>query len=118
MQYSEVARILKAEVMCGGDKLEGEVLNACASDMMSDVLAFAKEYCLLLTGLVNQQVIRTAEMMDVECVCFVRDKTPDEGIIELAKEKGMIIMRTAHRMYDASGLLYSGGLGRKGESNG
>jgi len=87
MIFSEVAKILGADVLCCADKLDNEVYNACASDMMSDVLAFAKEYCLLLTGLVNQQVIRTAEMMDIECVCFVRDKQPDGAIIELAVKR-------------------------------
>jgi len=118
MIYSEVARILGADVLCGDDMLEREVFNACSSDMMSDVLAFAKEYCLLLTGLVNQQVIRTAEMMDIECVCFVRDKKPDGAIVELARSKGIIVMRTPHLMYEASGMLYSEGLSGKAEHDG
>ena len=118
MIYSEVVKILGAEVLCGEDMLGQEVFNACASDMMSDVLAFAKEYCLLLTGLVNQQVIRTAEMMDIECVCFVRDKTPDQGIIDLAQTKGMMVMKTPLRMFEASGRLYSEGLDGKGNANG
>ena len=110
MKYAQVARILDAQVLCGQDKLDHEVYNACASDMMSDVLAFAKEHSMLLTGLINKQVIRTAEMMDIECVCFVRDKRPDESIVELAIEKGIIVMRTSQLMFEASGLLYSAGI--------
>ena len=110
MLFSEVARLLDAEVLCCEDMLDREVHNACASDMMSDVLAFVKELCLLLTGLINQQVIRTAEMLDIECVIFARDKQPIEAIIELAKEKRVIVMRTPYLMYEACGRLYTGGL--------
>ena len=119
MLFNKVAQILDAEVLSGHDKLEKEVYNACASDMMSDVLAFAKDSCLLLTGLLNQQVIRTAEMKDIQCVCFVRDKRPDQSIIDLALEKGIIVMRTACLMFEASGKLFAGGLAEKeGRSDG
>ena len=118
MILTEVAFILGAEVLCCADKLEQTVSLACASDMMSDVLAYAKDNYLLLTGLMNQQVIRTAEMMDIECVCFVRDKTPDPSIIELATEKGIVVMRTPCLMYEASGRLYSSGLRGKGGQDG
>jgi predicted transcriptional regulator len=118
MLFNKVAEILDAEILSCLDKVEKEVSNACASDMMSDVLAFAKDSCLLLTGLLNQQVIRTAEMKDIMCVCFVRDKKPDEAILELAEDKGIIVMRTALRMFEASGRLYAGGLGERGKENG
>ena len=118
MIFREVVKILEAEVLCHADKLDREVFNACSSDMMSDVLAYAKEYCLLLTGLINQQVIRTAEMMDIECVCFVRDKKPDQAILELAQEKGILVMRTPLLMFEASGMLYSEGLRGKGHADG
>jgi len=114
MLFREVVRLLEAEVLNGSDQMGKEVFSACASDMMSDVLAFAHDdVSLLMTGLLNQQVIRTAEMKDILCVCFVRDKRPDAAIIKLAEEKEIIIMRTAYRMYEACGLLYAGGLGMK-----
>ena len=115
MLFSKVAEILSAEVLSCQDKLGSEVFNACSSDMMSDVLAFAKDDCLLLTGLLNQQVIRTAEMKDISCVCFVRNKKPDEAILELAQEKGIIVMRSSLLMFEASGRLFSEGLGERGQ---
>ena len=119
MLFHEVAEILEAEVLCGQDRMEYEVFKACASDMMSDVLAHAKDNSLLLTGLLNQQVIRTAEMMDILCVCFVRDKSPDVTILDLAREKGIIVMRTPYLMFEASGRLYAEGLGeREGRRHG
>ena len=78
--------------------------------MMSDVLAYVKDQSVLLTGLVNPQVVRTAEMMDMPCVVFVRGKKPDETIVALAKDRGIVLMSTPHRMFTACGLLYQNGL--------
>jgi predicted transcriptional regulator len=107
---SDVRTILKAELLYGEEHLGREVHSACGSDMMSDVLAYVKDQSVLLTGLMNPQVIRTAEMMDMVCVVFVRGKTPDENILELAREYGIVVMRTQYRLFTACGLLYENGL--------
>ena len=110
MQLSEVRRILSAEVLCGADRLEEEVSCACGSDFLSDVLAFVHEQNLLLTGMVNLQVIRTVEMTDIKCVVFVRGKRPGEDIVRMAEERGIVVMASPERLYTACGLLYSHGL--------
>ena len=89
MTVQKIKELLDAQVLCGESLLEREVHTACGSDMMSDVLAFVKEQAVLLTGLVNPQVIRTAEMMDMQCIVFVRGKQPDEDMKALAAERGM-----------------------------
>ncbi len=109
MTVREVIRILDAEVLAEGD-LDTEVKTACGSDMMSDVLAFVKDQGMLLTGLCNPQVIRTAEMMDMHCVVFVRGKEIDPSIVELARSRDIIVLQTRHRMFSACGLLYMSGL--------
>lgn len=110
MKLEEVKRILDAEVLVGEDRLDREVILACGSDLMSDVLAFVKEKVLLLTGLTNPQVIRTAEMMDIKAIVFVRGKKPDKETLELAELKKMVVLTTKHPLYISSGLLYSNGL--------
>ena len=110
MKLSDVKKILDANVVTGEEFLEREVHSACGSDLMSDVLAFVKEEALLLTGLVNGQVIRTAEMMDIKAIVFVRGKKPTEDIKELAKEYGMVVMTTDYPLYPACGRLYKEGL--------
>lgn len=110
MYLKEVRDILSANVLCGEDHLDLEVRSACGSDFMSDVLAYVKDQALLLTGLVNPQVIRTADMMDMKCIVFVRGKMPDEGMLALARDRGIVVMATKERMYLACGLLYSNGL--------
>ena len=114
MKISQVMELLDASVICGEDSLGKHVYSACGSDMMSDVLAYVKEQAVLLTGLTNLQVVRTAEMMDMKCIVFVRGKKPSDDITELAKESGIVLLCTEERMYDACGKLYENGL--KGSS--
>ena len=115
MKISEIASLLGAKIMCCEDMCDNEVFSACGSDMMSDVLAYVKHQAVLLTGLVNPQVISTAEMMDMHCIVFVRNKIPSEEMLLLAKEAGIVVMATPKRMFEACGILYDGGLAPKGE---
>ena len=118
MTIGTIKELLGAEVLCGSESLEKDIHSACASDMMSDVLAYVKDQAVLLTGLVNAQVIRTAEMMDMICIVFVRSKRPSAEMLELAAESGISVLTTPKRMYEACGILYSNGLKGNGESNG
>ena len=113
MKISEIASLLDAEILCCEESISHEVHSACGSDMMSDVLAYVKDQAVLITGLVNPQVIRTAEMMDMRCIVFVRNKKPSEEMLCLAKESDIVILATAKRMFEACGLLYAGGLAPK-----
>ncbi len=115
MTINTVKDLLEADILCGSEILGEEVHSACGSDMMSDVLAYVKDQAVMLTGLVNAQVIRTAEMMDMKCIVFVRSKRPSADMLELAHEHGIAVMTTAKRMYDACGILYSNGLKGNGE---
>ncbi len=115
MKLHQVKDILNAEVFEGEHRMDKEVYTACGCDLMSDVLAFAKEKVLLLTGLVNPQVIRTAEMLDIKSIVFVRGKKPTEDMLMMAKEKGMTLMSTNYPLYIACGKLYSKGLGAEKE---
>ena len=110
MKIREIKELLNAELLCGEEYLDHDVFAACCSDMMSDVLAFVKDQGVLLTGLLNSQVIRTANMMDMVCIVFVRSKRPNLEMIHLAEDNGLVLMTTEMRMYDACGTLYVNGL--------
>ena len=110
MKICTIRELLDAHVITGEERLGDHVYSACGSDMMSDVLAYVKDQAVLLTGLVNAQVVRTAEMMDMHCIVFVRSKQPTPDMIELARESGMVLLATDKRMYEACGILYSNGL--------
>ena len=110
MKISTIKDLLEAEVLCGDEFLGRHVYSACGSDLMSDVLAFAKDQAVLITGLVNPQVVRTALMMDMNCIVFVRAKKPGEDIIRLAKEHELVVLSTEKPLYTSCGLLYANGL--------
>ena len=110
MTVNDIKNLLNAEILCGENFKDREVHTACGSDIMSDVLAFVKDQSVLLTGLVNPQVVRTAEMMDMNCIVFVRSKAPTQDMLELARESGIVVMECDKRLYEACGILYSNGL--------
>jgi predicted transcriptional regulator len=110
MKLDELREILEAEVLTGEELLSKEVNMICGSDLMSDVLAFIHADSVLLTGLVNPQVVRTAEMAEISCICFVRGKRPPKETIELAEEKKIPLMATMLSMYESCGRLYVKGL--------
>ena len=116
MTLVEIQSILLAEVVCGQEHLSREVRSAFGADLMSDVLAFSREKTLLLTGLTNVQVIRTADMGDLVGIVFVRGKRPAPEVIELAREKSIPLMITDIPMFESCGLLYQHGV--KGCSRG
>lgn len=107
---ADVCRALDAQVICGDDKLDEEIHTACGCDLMSDVLSFTKPGSVLLTGLTNQQVIRTAELLDLKAVVFVRRKQPDEAALQLAKANGLPVLLSPYPLYESCGRLYCLGL--------
>ena len=110
MKILKIKELLCAEVLSGEELIDGDVHSACGCDMMSDVLAFVKDQAVLLTGLCNPQVVRTATMMDMRCIVFVRGKTPTEDVLSLARDAGIVVLATDMRMYTACGILYENGL--------
>jgi len=117
VKIREIETLLDSDILCGRDKMDMEIECACGSDMMSEVLAFTKHAAALLTGLANIHVIKTAEILDIGCVIFVRGKTPAEEIIKMAQDRGMVLMSTDLPMFTACGILYSNGIagGMRGE---
>ena len=110
MKISKIKELLDAKVLCCEGTLDKEVYSAFGCDLMSDVLAYVSDQAVLLTGLVNPQVIRTALMMDMKCIIFVRSKLPTKEMLALATESGIVVMSTDKTNYNACGLLYSNGL--------
>jgi predicted transcriptional regulator len=110
MILEKVKEILQAKVVVGTEHLQREVTTAGGSDMMSDVLSFMKPGSLLLTGLINPQSVRTAEIAEIIAVCYVRSKQPLPETVDLAKEKGIPLLSTHFTMYESCGRLFQAGL--------
>jgi hypothetical protein len=110
MTLAEAVKLLEGQFFSGEDKGELEIASACGADLMSDVMAFVKDKVLLLTGLVNPQVIRTAELLDIHAIIFVRGKVPSRDMIEMAEEAGIILGGSKLSMFLSCGKLYEAGL--------
>ncbi|MBN1380059.1 MAG: hypothetical protein JXA41_00120 [Deltaproteobacteria bacterium] len=110
MTLQDVKDILDAEMIVGGDKLDMEVKTAFGADLMSDVLAYAKAGSLLLTGLTNPQVIRTANVLDIAAIIVVRGKKPPQETVNLADEMHIPILCTKYILFETAGRLYQKGI--------
>lgn len=114
MTILEAQKAIDAELIDGTLCKNIEILSACGADLMSDVMAFVKEQVLLMTGLINVQVIRTAILMDIEAICFVRGKRPNQEMIDMAKENGIVLLTTRLPLFLACGKLYEAGVRQGG----
>jgi predicted transcriptional regulator len=110
VKISEILQFIDARIVAGSSNTEKNLDKAFSSDLMSDVLTLDEDNILLITGLANLQLIRTAEMADINAVLLARGKQATSDMIELANENGLILMETPYSIYKASGILYSNGL--------
>lgn len=110
MILSDIRDLLRCTVFTGEDFLAHPVVFGCASDLMSDVLAFSQSGALLLTGLVSVQTIQTSHIADIVGIVIVRGKTPAAAVVELAKRNRMPLLGTPYSMYEACGILYRAGI--------
>lgn len=110
MTLREVLQIVEGKVLSPEIDLSIEAKMACGADLMSDVLAFTHAGTLLMTGLTNPQVVRTAEMAGIVAIVFVRGKLPPAETIALAQEKGIPLLASKYTMYETCGRLYQAGL--------
>lgn len=111
MIVQTIKELLNAEIICGSDKIDKNVNMGCGCDLMSHVLAHIHhDDALLLTGLTTPQVIHTTHAVDIEVICFVRGKRPEESTIQLAHNRNMVLLCTDLPLYESCGRLYKGGL--------
>jgi hypothetical protein len=110
MTVEDAVKLLEGQFFCGEEQAGLEIASACGADLMSDVIAFVKDRVVLMTGLVNPQVIRTATLLDIHAVIFVRGKVPTRDMIEMANEAEIILGGTKLPLFLACGKLYEAGL--------
>ena len=109
MKLSEIQRRLESDVVVGWTD-DVEVPTACGSDLISDILRFTEAGSALLTGLTSLQMIRTADLLDISVIVFVRGKIPNQHILHHAAEMQIPILCTPFTLYEACGMLFEGGL--------
>lgn len=114
MKVDEVAKLIDGIILSGKNILDKiDVKTAFAADLMSDVLAYVESDnndVILITGITNPQIVRTAEMLDIPVIIVARGKTVPKETIKLADEKGIIIISTKNIVFTTSGILYTNGI--------
>ncbi len=110
MRVKDIVKTLDAHLVCGSEQQDYVIDVAFASDLMSDVLTLKNDHVLLITGLANMQTIRTAEMSDIKCVIFARNKKASKEMIELALENELIIIECRYSVFKTCGLLFQAGV--------
>jgi len=110
MKVKNLAEVLDARIVCGDHLADHAIEVAFASDLMSDVLTLKNDNVLLITGLANVQTIRTAEMSDISCIIFARNKKASPEMIGLARENDMVLLECRYSVFKTCGLLYQAGV--------
>jgi len=110
MKLKEIIEIIDGKIICGHCNLEKDVRKGFSSDLMSDVLTTFSDNLLLITGLTNPQVVRTAEMSDISFVVLVRGKKVSQEMINLADESNISLIETDYSMFKVSGILMNAGI--------
>lgn len=110
MKVREIARLLDARIVCGQEREDYSIDVAFASDLMSDVLTLKNDNVLLITGLANMQTIRTAEMSDIQCVIFARNKRVTPEMTALAEDNDLVVLECRYSVFKTCGLLFQAGV--------
>lgn len=110
MKLKDITETIDGHIICGKSRMEDDFAAGFASDLMSDVLTLQSANFILITGLVNIQTIRTAEMADINCIILVRNKKALPEVIELAKQVNITLVECPYSMFKTCGLLFKAGL--------
>lgn len=110
MNVRELIDLIDGHLYNESADLSRIVLGGCGADLMSDVLASIQPEAVLLTGLCNPQVVRTAVMADVAAIILVRGKTPPPETVALAEEERIALVSSPFGMFELCGRLHRAGL--------
>ncbi len=110
MKLQELVKIVNGDILTNNPDLARKVKGCCGADLMSDVLASIQPNAVLLTGLCNPQVVRTAHIADIAAIVLVRGKRPPKETIELANKESIPLISSPLGMFTICGKLYQAGL--------
>lgn len=117
MNLNEIISLSEGEVLTPELNTDLNIHGGCCADLMSDVLAYSRPRAVLLTGLTNPQVVRTAQMADFRAIVFIRGKKPQTETIEIAVQENIPLISSPLGMFELSGRLHDAGL-KSYENNG
>lgn len=110
MQLKDIIELVDGTVLNPDIDLNIKIRGGCGADLMSDVLASSQPKAVLLTGLTNPQVVRTAQIAEFRAIIFVRGKQPQTETIAIATQENIPLITSPFGMFELCGRLHSAGL--------
>ena len=107
MKVFELAQMLGLTVHCGEGGLNREIRGAYASDLLSDVMGFAKEGALWITLQTHRNVMAIASLKDLAAVILVKDFVPDKDMAEAADQENIPVLSSSLPSYELCGMIYN-----------
>jgi predicted transcriptional regulator len=110
MELREIIKIVDGTLLNPQIEMQVQIRGGIGADLMSDVLAASQPDAILLTGLTNPQVVRTAQMADIRAIIFVRDKKPQAETLNIANQENIPLITSPFGMFELCGRLHQAGL--------
>ncbi|MDX9991701.1 MAG: DRTGG domain-containing protein [Anaerolineales bacterium] len=110
MELQEIIKVVEGTLLNPKAELRIEIRGGIGADLMSDVLAASQPDAILLTGLTNPQVVRTAQMADIRAIVFVRGKNPQAETLSIATQENIPLITSPFGMFELCGRLHKAGL--------
>lgn len=106
MTLEKLAQKLGAKVITSGDGEKRKITKIYAGDRVSDLLNEASGQTLLITNLVNLQMVRMADLMEVPGICFVDGVEPGSDVVALAQQDNTLLMVSPLGVFETCGAIY------------
>ena len=110
MRLKDLVEPLGLEVRCGHEKLNTEVRGGYVSDLMSDVMAHAKEGDLWVTLQTHANTAAVAAMKELAGVVLIGGREPEKETLEKARAKGVPLLVSRLPAFELAGRLYTMGV--------
>jgi predicted transcriptional regulator len=110
MNLTKIIKLANGLLLTPDMDTDIEINGGYGADLMSDVLAFSQPDSVLITGLTNPQVVRTAQMAEFRAIIFIRGKQPQPETLLLAEQENIPLITSPFGMFELSGRLHQAGL--------
>ena len=112
MKLKEIVKKLELSVWCGENNLDKDVTGGCASDMLSNVIAYSKKGDVWVTIQVHSNIVAVAVLKELAAIIIVQGREPADDTIQKAKEENVPILVSKLSAYEVAGKMYELGVGR------
>jgi hypothetical protein len=111
MKLEQIVRQLGLKVRTAAGKVDQiEVKGGYASDLLSDVMANAKEGYLWVTLQVHANILAVAKLKELAAIILVNNRTPDADAIEKAEQEEIVLLESELSTFELVGRLYEMGI--------